>query len=171
MREEVLHWVPEQDRWEPVDCDDWQAFRGWDAPDSDMPSVASSFDAGIHHFVVCIYADDETDEVLWKLHDDIPEGFGLVNVFPHKYIIDAEGIFENVDDGLTENERKDYERLFRLMEFTPSDTARLAELRTKMYAVLLPPQASIAALRLALSAPLVAGTLAEQFFTDNRWLS
>lgn len=28
MREEVLHWVPEQDRWEPVDCDDWQAFAG-----------------------------------------------------------------------------------------------------------------------------------------------
>jgi hypothetical protein len=36
------------------------AFRGWDEPDSDLPSVASSFDAGIHHFVVCIYADNET---------------------------------------------------------------------------------------------------------------
>ena len=49
------------------------------------------------------------------------------------------------------------------MQFTPSDTARLAELRAKMYAVLLPPQASIAALRLA-SGPLVAGSLAEHFF-------
>ena len=26
MRHEVLHWLPQQDRWEPIDLDDWQAF-------------------------------------------------------------------------------------------------------------------------------------------------
>jgi hypothetical protein len=144
------------------------AFRGWD-DDSDLPSLASTFDAGIHHFVVCIYAD-EIDEIVFKIFDD-PNGVGLVNVFPHKYMVDAEGMFEDVDDGLTEKERKDYERLWRLMELTPSDTARLTELRTKMGAVLLPPQASIAVLRLALSGPLVTGSVADHFFADNRWLS
>ena len=28
MRFEVLHWLPQQDRWEPIDWDDWQAFAG-----------------------------------------------------------------------------------------------------------------------------------------------
>ena len=134
--------------------------------------IAGSRSTGIivHYFVVCIYAD-EIDEIVFKIFDDSPNGVGLMNVFPHKYMIDAEGMFEDVEDALTEKERKDYERLFHSMQLTPSDTARLTELRTKMGAVLLPPQASIAALRLALSGPLVTGSVADHFFTDNRWLS
>ena len=98
MREEVLHWLPEQDRWEPMDGI-VAGVPGMGCTRQRSASVASPFDAGIHHFVVCIYGD-EIDEIVFKMFDG-PNGVGPMNVFPHKYIIDAEGVFENVDDGLT----------------------------------------------------------------------
>lgn len=140
----------------------------WCDPLLNTGGALPQLDAGLHHFMVCVYKDgDEIDEITSMVFDDLPRELGLANLIPHKFMVDAEGaIIKTIGDELTQTERADYRRLMSMMQFTPSDTIRLKELRAKMSALLLPPSASIAALRRALSAPLIAGSGADQFFID-----
>ena len=132
----------------------------------DTDSALPQLSAGLHHFMACVYQDGgEIDEIMRNVFDDISKENGLVNLIPHKFMVDAEGD-KTIGDELTQTEREDYRRFMSEMELTPSDTIHLKELRAKMYALLLPPAASIAPLRQVLSAPLITGSDADQFFID-----
>jgi hypothetical protein len=142
----VLHWLPEEDRWELIGWEDWTAFRGIMAPSIGLPGIAG----GIHYFIVCVH-DDGT----------------LVNLLPHKYVIELDGrIGPHNFPGLTREERLTYSQIMLARESNPKDKARLDEIRSKMWDVFLPPPESIPALRRALPKPPKAGSLAQQFMEE-----
>ena len=100
-------------RWEPIDWDEWQAFAGdvWCNPLLNPDSALPQLDAGLHHFVACVYQDgDEMHQIMRNVFDDIPHENGLVDLIPHKFTVDAEGI-KTIGDELTQTEREEYRRL------------------------------------------------------------
>ena len=115
---DVLHWLPEQDRWETLDC----YFTPFGGPHWQPPP-------GTHHFIICIY---DTFGIGWLVSDDenFPDGAEeLANLIPHKWSVDADGTITDASKaGLTENDLKDYYRLLKMWESTPADTARLKEI-------------------------------------------
>jgi hypothetical protein len=118
---QVLHWLPEEDRWELIGWANWVAFV-W-PPQACLPGVP----AGIHYFIVCIH------------HDGAP-----LNLILHKYLIDPDGrIGADNFAGLSRTERDDYRRLMLLREPRSSDMAQLHELRQKMRAANFPCSATI----------------------------
>ena len=141
---QVLHWLPEEDRWEFIGWDDWVAFV-W-PPQVCLPGISG----GIHYFIVCIH------------DDDVP-----LNLIPHKYIIDPDGrIGADTFAGLTRTEREDYRRLMFARERGPSDMALLHEIRRKMRNINFPPRASIEALRRALPKAPKITSFAHRFLVE-----
>jgi hypothetical protein len=123
----VLHWLPDEDRWEVIPWNDWIAFCELGATFRTIPSVGG----GIHYFIVLIH------------DDDLP-----INLIPHKYLIDLDGRIgrDNFGD-LTRQEREDYDRLMIARELGPRDEERLDEIRKKLGNVQLPPEESLDALK------------------------
>ena len=66
----ILHWLPQEDRWEAITWDAWSAFRGSLTPSIGLPGVLG----GIHHFAVVVL-----------------DGTEPVNIIPHKYLIEPDG--------------------------------------------------------------------------------
>jgi hypothetical protein len=141
----VLHWLPDEDRWEPIAWADWKSrgFGIWVPDLCYRPDVPAGSVAD--HYVVVI--------------DDPP-----VNIMAHKYMIGPDGKVYAPDYGLTDAEREDYERLgLVLPEWNAAEKARIDEIREKAYPAIVPPRASIPALRRALESP-TPGSRAEEFF-------
>ena len=141
---QVLQWLPDQDRWQPISWQQWQAFRSGHG----LPSIA----AGIHHFIVAIHDDDGQP----------------VNLIPHKYLIEPSGrISRDNFSGLNRREREDYQRLMLARTMTPDDQARLDAIRQKRWPAMLPPPQAMAALRRALAKPAQPNSLADHFLQQH----
>ena len=144
---QVLHWRPEQDRWDLIAWPDWMAFRGILAPPVPLAGIAG----GIHYFLVCI-------------HDRAQP----VNFIPHMYLIEPDGrIGPDNFAGLTAEDRADYGRLMVATTMpNADDAARLDEIRRKMDGVYHPPGNSAPALRRVLQKPPKPGSNAERFLAE-----
>ena len=141
---QVLHWLPEEDRWELIGWADWVASV-W-PPQACLPGVP----AGIHYFIVCIH------------HDGVP-----LNLIPHKYLVEPDGrIGADNFAGLSRTERDDYRRLMLLREPHSSDMAQLHELRQKMRAANFPPRGSLEALQRALPQAPKITSFAHRFLAE-----
>jgi hypothetical protein len=156
---QVLHWLSDEDRWEPIAWDDWLAFLGDWMPSvgpsgismSVLPSIGlTGILGGIHYFVVCIH-----------------DRGAVVNIIPHKYLVEFDGQVE-ADNfvGFSRDDREDYRRVMSAKGASPADAARLTELRNKKIGAHDPPQSSLTALRRALPKPPKPGTLADRFFAS-----
>jgi hypothetical protein len=120
----ALHWLPEQDLWAEIDWNDFLAFRAFYVPFKRLPGVA----AGVHYFVVCVCADEQT-----------------YNIIPHKYLVDPDGkISRDNFYGWNPEERDDYNRLMLVMKFGPGEAERLDRIRQKGAGAMdLPPNRSL----------------------------
>jgi hypothetical protein len=161
---QVLHWLSDEDRWEPIAWDDWLAFLGDWTPSVEPPGISMSGSmsvllpsvgltgilGGIHYFVVCIH-----------------DRGAVVNIIPHKYLVESGGRF-GTDNSVAFNrdDRENYLRVMYTEGASPADAARLAELRNKMIGAYDPPQSSLTALRRALPKPPKPGSLADRFFAS-----
>ena len=146
--QQVLHWLPGEDRWELIAWDPWMAFRAIMEPFMPLPGVSS----GIHHFIVCI-------------HDD----GAPVNLIAHKYLIEPDGrIGADNFAGLTRDEREDLNRLMIVREYGPGDEERLNEIRGKMGNVHYPPPESFYALVRVLPKSPLPESLAARFLDELR---
>jgi hypothetical protein len=151
---DVLHWLPEQDRWETLDC----YFTPFGGPHWQPP-------AGIHHFLICIYDLFGNGALAGGVDNDGAEG--LINLIPYKWSVASDGtITDTSQAGLTKNDLKDYNRLFIAWEHTPADTARLKEIRDNMWEHVLPPPEAMVALRRALMPP-ISGSAAHRFLAEQ----
>jgi hypothetical protein len=71
--------------------------------------------SGVHYFVVCICAEEQT----W-------------NIIPHKYLVEPSGkLGADNFDGWNREEREDFNRLMVAREFKPS-SVRLSALRDQI---------------------------------------
>ena len=157
---QVLHWLSDEDRWEPIAWDDWLAFLGDWTPSVGpsgismsvlLPSIGlTGILGGIHYFVVCIH-----------------DRGAVVNIIPHKYLVESDGrVGADNFVAFSHDDREDYWRVMCPEGASPVDAARLAELRNKMIGAYDPPQSSLTALRRALPKPPKPGTLADRFFAS-----
>ncbi|HEY4846637.1 MAG TPA: hypothetical protein VIH87_02305 [Methylocella sp.] len=144
----ILHWLPQEDRWETISWDAWSAFRGILAPSIGLLGLSG----GIHHFAVVVF-----------------DGTEPVNIIPHKYLIEPDGsVGRDNFGGLTKEEREDERRFMTARELTPNDTARLNQIREKLGKVYELPRESIAALKWTLPVRPQAGSAAERFLSQYR---
>ena len=142
----ILHWLPHEDRWETIPWAAWYAFMI--PPRSALPGISG----GVHHFTVVVF-----------------DGEDLVNIIPHKYLIEPDGsIGRDNFSGLTKEEREDDRRMMLARELTAEDKARLEQIREKMSKVYRPPPESIAALKSALRRDPKAGSPAERLLSQHR---
>jgi hypothetical protein len=97
LNNHVLHWRPEENRWVAIGWDDFCAFRELFTPFRPLADVGS----GVHYFVVCICAGEQT----W-------------NIIPHKYLVEPSGKL-GADNfyGWNREEREDFNRLMVAREF------------------------------------------------------
>ena len=143
----VLHWLPDEDRWEEIPWETWSKFRGVLEPGIGIPEIKN----GIHHFVVC--PQDETH---------------VVNILAHKYLLDADGKIERGNfPGLTREEREDYSRILVAMEQTEEDQRKLDAIHQKLGKAYEVPTEAIEPLKTALGKPALPGSLAEKFFSRH----
>jgi hypothetical protein len=141
----VLHWLPEEDRWETISWDAWSAFRGILSPSIGLPDIAG----GIHHFAVIVFDGDDP-----------------VNIITHKYLIETDGsIGRDNFGGLTKEEREDDRRFMTARELTSDDQARLNQIREKLSKFYEPPRESIASLKWVLPHRPPPGSAAERFLS------
>ena len=144
----VLHWLPDEDRWEDIPWDAWAAFRGIMAPSVGLPGISG----GIHHFMVVVFDGDTP-----------------VNLISHKYLVESDGtVGDDNFGGLTREERDDYSRIMIARESTAEDTARLNSIRDKMGPAIEAPRESIAALRWALPKRPPDGSAAARYLRQFR---
>ena len=144
----ILHWLPQEDRWETISWDAWSAFRGILAPSIGLLGLSG----GIHHFAVVVF-----------------DGTEPVNIIPHKYLIEPDGsVGRDNFGGLTKEEREDERRFMTARELTPNDTARLNQIRETLGKVYELPRESIAALKWTLPVRPQAGSAAERFLSQYR---
>ncbi len=144
----ILHWLPQEDRWETISWDAWAAFRGIPAPSIGLPGLSG----GVHHFAVVVF-----------------DGTEPVNIIPHKYLIEPDGgIGRDNFGGLTKEEREDERRILVAHELTPADEERLNQIREKLGKVYELPRESIAALKWSLPARPKAGSAADHFLAKYR---
>jgi hypothetical protein len=152
----ALHWLPDEDRWEPIDWEAWVAFTGrvsasvrpsGEVAVSIAPSVGlHGLSGGIHHFVVCIHDTEAT-----------------YNIIPHKYVIEPDGrMGDDNFPGFTRDDREDYQRLLHSRELSSDDEVSLAELRSKLSVANRLPPDSLVALRRAIPRPPEPGSRAEK---------
>jgi len=140
---QVLHWMPDEDRWELIRWADWMNFMQLGDRKAPLKGIAS----GIHYFIVCIN------------DDGVP-----FNLIAHKYLIERDGsIGRDNFAGLTKQEREDYGRLMVTSKPTAEDDRRLDEIRKKMGKVYDPPRQSVYALMRILPKRPPEGSLAERF--------
>lgn len=108
--------------WHSIDDDSWARFRAGEMP----KHVAGRMAARNNYFVVAV----------------IDESYGLVNLIPHNYHLKDGGYIWAADDYLTDEDKRDYNRLMRAVTMTEEDERRIKELRNKMDpAFALPPNA------------------------------
>jgi hypothetical protein len=142
----ILHWLPEENRWEPISWDVWSKFRGISEPGVGMPGIAG----GIHYFVVCPH-----------------DGKHVINILTHKYILETDGTIGRSNlAGLTREERADYSRILVLMQQTEEDVRKMDAIHAKLGLAYDPPAESIEALKAAISLAPLAGSLADKFFQE-----
>lgn len=143
----ILHWLPNEDRWESISWNDWVAFRGVFETGKGLARISG----GIHHFVVCVPDDD-----------GIP-----VNLIPHKYLVEPDGTigYDNFP-GLTREERMDYSRIMSAVIEGPNDRELMSAIRNKMGATINPPKASAYSLIRAIQKSPIAGSAAEDFLRE-----
>lgn len=139
----ALHWLPERNRWEPIDWDAFLAFRELMVPFAPLPSVTG----GIHYFVVVVADEEQT-----------------FNIIPHKYLVEPTGrIGADNFYGWTREEREDYSRLMIAQEFKVGEHERLRAIQEKAGNAMYPPKQSLYALAHALPAPPRESSAATQF--------
>jgi hypothetical protein len=157
----IFHWLPDEDRWEPITWDHWQAFQGeldmWIEPNNEVrssraPSVGiPGISGGIHYFIMVLH------------EDGVP-----LRISPAKYLIEPDGRMGRDNfAGFTRDDRIDYRWLMKSWQSGPEEAARLAELRNKMGAADALPEAALVALRRTLQNP-EPGSLAEEFLVEGR---
>jgi hypothetical protein len=145
---QVLHWLPNEDRWEPIMWDAWMKFRGLMEPAVGLPGISD----GIHYFIVCVH------------DNDVP-----LNIIPHKYLTEPDGrIGPDNFAGLTRGERDDYSRLMLARKYGPGDENRLDEIRGKTGRVYRPPKESVTALMRVLPKTPRPGSAAARFLDEVR---
>jgi hypothetical protein len=137
---QVLHWLPEEDRWEIVAWDDFRKFRGMDEWGRRSAQVGlHNVNGGVHHFVVCVYdyGDVPGDNELVFLH----------NLIPHKYLINPDGSI-GADNfcGETKEERAVLRDLMFKSEWSEHERQRYNEIQERHYPAVLPPRVSAPAL-------------------------
>jgi hypothetical protein len=144
--QQVLHWLPDEDRWEFIIWSDFLNFRGMGEKAAALPGVSG----GIHYFLVCI-------------HDD----GAPANLIAHKYLVQPDGsLGPDLFSGFTKEERADYGRLMVQLKMTPEEQQRVRSLQEKAGKVHYPPNESIYALMRALPKRPVKGSLAEGFLKE-----
>jgi hypothetical protein len=130
----ILHWLPDENRWEQITWKSWMAFRA-DLGDAFVPLNGVS--GGIHYFVACALDEKST-----------------LNIIPHKYLIEPNGrIGPDNFNGWTREDRADYRRLMLAREELPGDRDRLREIQEKAGNVFYPPRESLYPLVHALPHP------------------
>jgi hypothetical protein len=156
-----LHWLPDEDRWEPIEWEEWVAFTGrvsasvrpsGEVAVSIAPSVGLyGLSGGIHYFVVCIHDTEAT-----------------YNIIPHKCVIEPDGRMSDDNfPGFTRADREDYHRLLHSRELSSDDEVRLVELRSKLSVASRLPPDSLAALRRAIPRPPEVGSRAEKMLRTD----
>lgn len=146
---QVLHWLPQESRWEDISWDAWSAFRGILEPSIGLPGLSG----GIHHFVVVVF-----------------DGADLANIVPHKYLIEPDGRIGHENfGGLTKEEREDEQRIMTARELTLDDTTRLNQIREKLRKAFELPRESIGPLKWKLPVRPRAKSAAERFLSQYRY--
>jgi len=163
----VLHWLPEDGRWEWVSEDEWQAlnWRWFTAVDKAARDFAPSVDLpqrpatrgiagipeGVRHFIRCLVADDELvrlDAMRCKIG-------------PGGQLIEDDSL-----SALSPQEREEVIRLRIKMDATPQEQARYNELCMREVVADLPPRSSLPALRRMLQRwPMKPDTVADSFWS------
>lgn len=139
----ALHWLPEKNRWEPIDWEAFMAFRAFNVPFEPPPGVTG----GIHHFVVLVADEEQT-----------------FNIIPHKYLVEPTGqIGADNFYGWTREEREDYSRLMIAREFKIGEHERLRAIQEKAGNAMYPPKQSLYALAHALPVPPRENSAATRF--------
>lgn len=128
----ILWWNIDARRWQEIPWDAWRNFRGPDIGSKVGDGCLRGVPAGDHRFALCIM--DECGSV--------------ANVITHRYIIGDRGELVSSVDGLSDDERKELDRLYLLHAPSLEDDARLADIRAKWGAKLtLPHEAAMALMR------------------------
>ena len=117
-----IAWRLEENRWVAIGWDDFCAFRELFTPFRPLADVGS----GVHYFVVCICAEEQT----W-------------NIIPHKYLVEPSGKL-GADNfyGWNREEREDFNRLVA-REFKPGEEERLRQIQAKGGPAMHPPRESL----------------------------
>ncbi|WP_148287939.1 hypothetical protein [Rhodopseudomonas sp. B29] len=139
----ALRWSPEDNTWVSVEWNAFLAFREFMTPFAPLPGVS----AGIHYFVVCIFDEERT-----------------LNIIPHKYLVEPTGrIGPDNFHGWNREERDDYSRLMIARVEAPGDRERLEAIRKKAGNAIYPPKVSLYPLVRALPFPPANGSAAMSF--------